>query len=416
LDKNKQSEKEKPSIHKQPPGPGDISQNVTDGPTQPILKLFPRTKFNDKFRQFNSSWYKLYPSWLEYSVLNDGAFCFVCRHFSVNPSQVFTSVGFKNWKRALEKESGFKQHETSSEHRNCHLKWINYSQVKSNPRISVASQINEAHLALVKENREYLGIVIGGSRGHRENEQSSNRGNFLELLKLFSKYNPIIKKKLDEDLPQNAKYTSPQIQNEILYICSKMILDQISAEVNQATCFAVVCDETKDISKTEQISVVLRYYLKGTIYERFIGYKAAKDLNAQALLTYLKELLIRCKIDLQNCVAQTYDGANVMSGRLNGVQKLFRDEVLKAVYVHCFNHRINLITVDICKSLAHGKTFFDLLEAVYVFISGSAVHSKFIETQVLLNPKRKPIELKKMENCKLFVFVSKPVFVTVTLL
>jgi hypothetical protein len=59
---------------------------------------------------------------------------------------VFTSVGFKNWKRALEKESGFKQHETSSEH----LKWINYSQVKSNPRISVASQINEAHLALVK--------------------------------------------------------------------------------------------------------------------------------------------------------------------------------------------------------------------------------------------------------------------------
>jgi hypothetical protein len=86
LDKNKQSEKEKPSIHKQPPGPGDISQNVTDGPTQPILKLFPRTKFNDKFRQFNSSWYKLYPSWLEYSVLNDGAFCFVCRHFSINPS------------------------------------------------------------------------------------------------------------------------------------------------------------------------------------------------------------------------------------------------------------------------------------------------------------------------------------------
>jgi hypothetical protein len=63
---------------------------------------------------------------------------------------VFTGVGFKNWKKALEKESGFKQHETSSEHRNCHLKWINYSQIKSNPKISVASQINEAHLALVK--------------------------------------------------------------------------------------------------------------------------------------------------------------------------------------------------------------------------------------------------------------------------
>jgi hypothetical protein len=54
-------------------------------------------------------------------------------------------------------------------------------------------------------------------RGHRENEQSSNRGNFLELLKLFRNTIPLLKKKLDEDLPQNAKYTSPQIQNEILY-------------------------------------------------------------------------------------------------------------------------------------------------------------------------------------------------------
>jgi hypothetical protein len=32
-------------------------------------------------------------------------------------------------------------------------------------------------------------------RGHRENEQSSNRGNFLELLKLFRNTIPLLKKK-----------------------------------------------------------------------------------------------------------------------------------------------------------------------------------------------------------------------------
>jgi hypothetical protein len=58
-------------------------------------------------------------------------------------------------------------------------------------------------------------------------------------------------------------------------------------------------------------------------------------------------------------------------------------------------HGLNLITVDICKGLVHDKPFFDLLEELYVFISGSPVHIKFIETQLLLNPKRKPIELKK---------------------
>jgi hypothetical protein len=61
-------------------------------------------------------------------------------------------------------------------------------------------------------------------------------------------------------------------------------------------------------------------------------------------------------------------------------------------------HRLNLITVDICKGLVHGKTFFDVLEELYGFISGSPVHTKFIETQLLLNPKRKPIELKKKKN------------------
>jgi hypothetical protein len=168
-----------------------------------------------------------------------------------------------------------------------------------------------------------------------------------------------------------------------------MILDKISDEIRRASCFALMCDETKDISKTEQISVVIRYYLDGTIYERFIGFRAAKNLDAKSLLSYIKELLNQCGVDMQKCIAQTYDGASVMSGRVKGVQKLFRDEVPRAIYVHCYNHRLNLITVDICKNLSHGKLFFDFLETLFVFMSGSAVHSQFIETQRQINPEKK---------------------------
>lgn len=388
------------------PGPSDISQSVTEGPTQPVLNFFKKTKFGSRFRQFKKEWYNFY-SWLEYSALTDSVFCFCCRHFAVNADEntVFVNVGFKNWKRALENDSGFKKHEMSSEHKNNQVKWISFKQMSSNSaNKSVASQISDAHLALVKENRTYIGVIVDillytatqgiGQRGHREDGASINKGNFLELLNLISKYNEIVKKKIISEDNANAKYTSPKIQNEIFLIISRMILKQISSELQRASCFSIMCDETKDIRKTEQLSVVLRYYMNGVIYERFLGFQAATELDAASLFNYIKDILVKCNIDIQKCIAQTYDGANVMSGRLNGVQTLFRNEVNRAIYVHCYNHRLNLVLVDVCKNYHYGQRFFNVLDNLYSFVSGSAVHSKFIKTQQEIQPSVKPIELK----------------------
>ncbi|KAL4113423.1 hypothetical protein QTP88_017045 [Uroleucon formosanum] len=84
-----------------------------------------------------------------------------------------------------------------------------------------------------------------------------------------------------------------------------------------------------------------------------------------------------------------------MSGRLNGVQKLFRDEVLQAIYVHCYNHKLNLVIADICKNISDVKLFFDLVEEIYVFVSGSAVHSLFVDIQKKINL-HSVVELKKI--------------------
>lgn len=58
--------------------------------------------------------------------------------------------------------------------------------------------------------------------------------------------------------------------------------------------------------------MVLRYYIQGSIHERFVSFNPAKQLNEPSLLNYTKEIL-------QKCVTQTYDGATVMSDRLNGL-------------------------------------------------------------------------------------------------
>lgn len=50
-----------------------------------------------------------------------------------------------------------------------------------------------------------------------------------------------------------------------------MILSKISKEIKELIYFADMADETKDISKTEQLSIVLRYFYQNEIKERFLG-------------------------------------------------------------------------------------------------------------------------------------------------
>lgn len=57
-------------------------------------------------------------------------------------------------------------------------------------------------------------------------------------------------------LSSKVKYTSSNIQNEVLEILSGMIISETSEELNSGSDFAVMMDESKDISKKEQGSVV----------------------------------------------------------------------------------------------------------------------------------------------------------------
>jgi len=84
-----------------------------------------------------------------------------------------------------------------------------------------------------------------------------------------------------------------------------------------------------------------------------------------------------------------------MRGYINGVQTIFKKEVPQAYYMHCANHRLNLVLVDIAKNNEEADVFFTLVKDLYVFVSGSNIHIKFIELQKqVLNIK--PIELKRL--------------------
>lgn len=91
---------------------------IDSGPAQPKLAKFPLTMFGKQNRSFSKSYYDMY-HWLEYSVELDSVFCYVCWTYNTNIStadDVFTTLGFRNWKKIKEK---FDKHEKCKVHLMC---------------------------------------------------------------------------------------------------------------------------------------------------------------------------------------------------------------------------------------------------------------------------------------------------------
>nr|XP_054607093.1 zinc finger MYM-type protein 1-like [Nothobranchius furzeri] len=373
-------------------GPHDISKSWCEGPAQPKLQSFPKTFQGGARRSFHSDWYKSHP-WLEYSQLNNSAYCFACRHFSLPdaPRTVFTSLeGYQNWKKAKMKDSGFCSHARSESHVNAMFAWTENKKTMDK-NASLFAIMDEENKKQVTENQYYIKTLAEilvltatenvAQRSHRETSDSEKKGIFLSMLDLLSNHNPVIKKRLEQQA-KNAKYTSKTIQNEILECLAGMVKKEIIQEVKKSKQFSVIVDETRDVQKKEQIYFVLRYYYSGVVHESFLEFEVAEQMDAAALSDKIINFLEKHGLEYKdNLVGQGYDGAAVMRGAHAGVQAKIKEVAKHAFYVHCSAHCLNLVIVDAVKSVADAGNFFSLLERMYTFISGSYVHNRWLEVQ-----------------------------------
>ena len=180
-----------------------------------------------------------------------------------------------------------------------------------------------------------------------------------------SEYDSIFKQKL-KDGPNNGRYTSPEIQNSILGIMVNLVRKEICMSFLISGEYTLLADECRDVSKQEQISVALRYVdvCNGCVQEHFLTFAHLVSLNAHSLAKYLLDTY---ELQSQNMVSQGYDGASLMSGRCNGVQKKVKEEAPHARYIHCYAHILNLVLVDSVKKVQEASEFFALLQALLCF-------------------------------------------------
>ena len=279
--------------------------------------------------------------------------------------------------------------------------------------VSIDNRLESGRLQQIKHNRHYISTIVQALlfcahqeialRGHNESETSSNRGNFLELMQLLAKHDNIVMSRL-EDGPHNATYTSPEIQNLLLNVMASMVRRQICSAVQCSGPFSLLADECKDVSKKEQMSIVLRYVdnRSGDIHERFLKYVEATSLSAESLSTYLLDTLREFQLDPKQIVSQGYDGASLMSGRCSGVQERIRRIAPHARYIHCYAHNLNLALVDCVKNIQYASEFFALIQSLYVFISTTKAHCVFLQKQRYLHPDTQTRQLQRLSDTRLF--------------
>ncbi|CAF1465686.1 unnamed protein product [Adineta ricciae] len=202
--------------------PDDISKSCNDIPTQSKLTSYP---INTDKHSFQSSWYKERP-WLEYSVKNNMVYCYYCRHFSCNRSNnhnAFTTTGFNNWKRALEATGGLLKYSQSKLHVTSTKNYESYvSQRQSNS--NVMNKLDPGRVIHIP-----CQMII--FRDHRENSQSSNQGNFLEIL-YWSATSDLVVKSIVEGSAGNASYLIHDIQNELINIMANQVRGKFSSMVS----------------------------------------------------------------------------------------------------------------------------------------------------------------------------------------
>ncbi|XP_061366649.1 uncharacterized protein LOC133309826 [Gastrolobium bilobum] len=331
------------------------------GPFQCKLQNYPFSGSERNQCHFCSSWFDLFPSWLEYSPSKDAAFCLPC-YLSSKPGgsgrvglNTFVVEGFRNWKKVNVGENcAFLRHvgkNAISMHKNvvsssCDL--MNQSQhieilVEKLTTHEIAT--NRLRLQVSVDVTRWLALQRCAFRGHDENENFLNQGNLLEMIKFLASYNQEVAAVVLEKTPQNASYSSPQIQKEILHVFSQKIKNTIQEEISNAK-FCLIVDEASDVSRKEHMAIVLRFVDKdGFIRERFFGLVHVEDTSAKTLKQGIFNTICHHNLDVQNIRGQGYDGASHMRGEWNGLQDLICAECPTAYYVHCLAHRLQLALV-----------------------------------------------------------------------
>ena len=224
---------------------------ISGKPHQPVRFEFPKRDFGKQVvvkRSCQSAWFMKW-TWLHYHEDDDNyVFCHTCvkafkelKMPTRNAEDAFVIRGFHNWKLAT---ASFRQHEASA----CHREAVERIFTLPATTTDVGEALSTAH---AQENRQCLLKILSNlrflARQSCEIRGDGNEGdsNFMQLLKLRCEDYP----KFCEWISKwTNKYTSHEMQNDLLKVMALKVLRSIAACLRDSPFFTIMSDKTTDVS------------------------------------------------------------------------------------------------------------------------------------------------------------------------
>ena len=188
---------------------------------------------------------------------------------------------------------------------------------------SSEKEANHKCLLNILSNLQFLARQGCAIRGGVEHETDSN---FYQLYKLRCEDDSTLEEWLKK---KKGKYTSHEVQNEILKVMALRVLQDISANLHSTEFYTIKVDECTNASNQEQVVAVLRWVDDHlTPHEELIGIYAVPCIELSTLMSIIKYTLACMNLFLMKVRGQCYDGASNMRGSQNGVAKQIRYKML----------------------------------------------------------------------------------------
>ncbi|XP_021861545.2 uncharacterized protein [Spinacia oleracea] len=215
---------------------------IQRGPCQPKKHKISKTEFEEGImRRFNPYWFKKY-AWLEYSVSKDYAYFFYCYLFKNETTKVaggdaFVINGFQGWNKPcrLKKHIGG----VKSAHNQAFEKFGNLKNRQNSIQASLNQQCeqvkSEYEIRLTTSLHCLRFLLLQGLafHGHDECEESSNKGNYLELYIWYADKNDEVGNVVLKNAPKNNKLIAPKIQKQIINCRAKETTKEIVEDLGK---------------------------------------------------------------------------------------------------------------------------------------------------------------------------------------
>lgn len=321
--------------------------------------------------------------WLCYSVILDCAYCEVCWLFADRQNRNFKInwiLGINDWHHIGEKIG---THEISQQHiqaTEVRARWLINETIDKHMEDEIIKEASFWRSVLIRLVKIILFLTAGNTalRGNENSKTKINNteGNFIRTVRLMADFDPVLNNLLNNE-NNKIKYLSWKIQNELIHLLSSEVLNILASEVKRSKYYSIIVDSTQDITKIDQLSVILRYVVLNyetksfEVKECFFGFFELKNHGSKDYENLIYDVLEKYNLDIQNCRGQGYDGAAVMSGAYSGVQQRISSTVTNAHYVHCCSYNLNLVICDAAKSTQVATNFFTTLQTIFNFFSSS---------------------------------------------